>query len=311
MSHLILFWSNYPQKGEPVEAWSNRPLEMSQLHKLSIASYAKFATATTIYTYQAAPECPFPNVTFANASEIYPIEDAFAALVQGHSLAHVSDVVRLQAALAVDGIVLDMDAVLLREPPNLPYFFASMPAKLTGGFAPKWGKAHPPLAVHDKSWDGKALSAFPVKVSADIAPQIAHLISKIKHTLKLLPMQSSKAWNYIMWDLKRIAWEKRDAVVHKPIAFCPIPAWMGSGKCYSLQVPTRFNGSHELFGYVFPSIDTIMREGHAVQHFFESSYKASAKMGSDFWLTVSDDCLLGREAKHVLGDSWRKSLTER
>jgi hypothetical protein len=283
---------------------------MSELHKLSVASYAKFADKTVIYTYQRRPSSPYTNVEYRDADEIFSAEEAFAALVQGHSLAHISDVVRLEAAAKCSGIVLDMDAVLLRKPPELSYFFCSMPAKLTGGFAPKWGKAHPPMAVHDGSWDGNALSAFPVKVGEEIVKDILALVAKIKRTLKLLPLQDSKAWNYIMWDLKRIGWIRRSAVVLPPLAFCPIPAWVGAGKCYSLQVPSKFNGIHELFGYVFPSADTIFEKSYAVQHFFESSYKSSAKVGSDFWPTISPDCLLGKEAAHVLGSEWRSILTK-
>lgn len=309
MNTVLLFWSNYPDnKANGLAAWRQQPLVMSELHKLSIASYAKFADKALIYTYQQPPACKYSNVQFADAADIFPAEEAFAALAQGHSLAHISDVVRLDAAIQHRGIVLDMDAVLLREPPVLPFFFASMPAKLTGGFAPKWGKAHPPLAVHDKSWDGKALSAFPVKVSEDIAIEIRALITRIKTTLRLLPLKDSKAWNYIMWDLKRIGWIKKEAVVLPPLAFCPIPAWIGAGKCYSLQAPSKFDGEQQLFGYTFPSVEQILTESYAVQHFFESSYKAAAKVGSDFWTTLPAGCLLAHEARHVFGETWRAEL---
>lgn len=301
----VLFWSNYPEKGESLEKWKNKPLQWSQLHKLSISSYAKFCSEATIYTYQKARQLPFENVKVCDASEFYPAEKAFKALSSGHSLAHVSDIVRLRAASEIEGIVLDMDAVLLKPLPDIPLFFSSMPAKLLGGFAPKWGKSHPPMFVPDKSWDGKALSAFPVKVNRQIKGSIAVLVSRIEKNLEAPPQTGTKAWNYIMWELKRIASFHPTCKVFPPIAFCPIPAWLGSGKCYSLQVPTKFDGKQALFGYVFPSTKQIFSESYAIQHFFESSFKESAKAGENFWHQLPDNCLLGMTATHVLGSNWK------
>ena len=223
-------------------------------------------------------------------------------------MAHISDIVRLRSASENEGIVLDMDAVLLRPLPDIPLFFSSMPAKLTGGFAPKWGKSHPPMFVPDKSWDGKALSAFPVKVGKAIRASIAVLASRIEKTLGVPPQTGTKAWNYIMWDLKKLAHFHPTAKVFPPIAFCPIPAWLGSGKCYSLQCPTKFDGVSTFFGYTFPSVEKIFSESYAIQHFFESSFKDSAKAGQDFWTALPDKSLLGITATHVLGEGWRNFL---
>lgn len=301
----VLFWTNYPEKGESLENWKKRPIAWSQLHKLSVSSFAKFSSEARIYTYQKIQEVPFENVKILDASEIFPIEKAFKALSLGHSLAHISDIVRLRAASEIEGIVLDMDAVLLRPLPNIPLFFSSMPAKLTGGFAPKWGKSHPPMFVPDKSWDGKALSAFPVKVGRAIKSSIAVLASRIEKTLEAPPQTGTKAWNYIMWELKRIASFHPNCVVFPPLAFCPIPAWLGSGKCYSLQSPTKFDGKTNLFGYIFPSTEKIFSESFAIQHFFESSFKESAKAGEEFWNQLPENTLLGMTANHVIGENWR------
>ena len=295
----VLFWSNYPQKTDSLEHWRQREISWSQLHKLSVFSFAKFSAETVIYTYQKIQKLPFENVFVRDASEYYPGEKAFKALLAGHSLAHISDIVRLRAASQNEGIVLDMDAVLLKPLPDIPLFFSSMPAKLTGGFAPKWGKSHPPMFVSDKSWDGKALSAFPVKVANEIKASIAVLASRIEKTLEAPPQTGTKAWNYIMWELKRIAHFHPNAKVFPPIAFCPIPAWLGSGKCYSLQSPTRFDGKSTLFGYTSPSTEQIFSESYAVQHFFESSFKDSAKMCKGFWNALPENCLLELTAKHI------------
>lgn len=304
----VLFWSNYPLKGESLENWRNQELSWSELHKLSISSFAKFSAEATIYTYQKARGLPFENVKIADASQFYSAEKAFKALSNGHSLAHISDIVRLRAASENEGVVLDMDAVLLRPLPNIPLFFSSMPAKLTGGFAPKWGKSHPPMFVPDKSWDGKALSAFPVKVGKAIKASITVLASRIEKNLDAMPQTGTKAWNYIMWELKRIAHFHPTAKVFPPIAFCPIPAWLGSGKCYSLQSPTKFDGKSTFFGYTFPSAEKIFSESYAIQHFFESSFKESAKAGKDFWEKLPDNSLLGMTAIHVLGEGWKNFL---
>jgi len=127
-----------------------------------------------------------------------------------------------------------------------------------------------------------------------------------------------------MWTLKEIARIEKDSKVFKPISCCPIPAWLSSGKCYSLESPSRLNGATELFGYKLPSIDQILNESYIVQHFFESAFKQSKSVESiellttnlliknkNFWLNVPNDCLVTKEAEKIFGNSnWREVLNK-
>ena len=308
----ILFWSEYRDLIDShCSLWRNRKIKLSPFHRLSLASHVKLNNDTILLSYQKFEDGEIPDgIDVRDASEIFPSHEAYRALISGHSIAHISDSVRLKAATFTCGVVLDMDAVLLRElPSDHEGWFASMPAKRTGGFAPKWGKAHPPLAVHDKSWDGKALGAFPVKISPSMRHDVTSLSHKIMHTLLKTPKHDSKAWNYVIWTLKDIMKKHTKRHVYPPIAFCPIPAWLGSGKCYSLESPTRLTGETELFGYQLPSISEILEKSYIVQHFMESAFNSSSQVGPNFWDTIPGDCLIAQEAEFVLGNNWRSILS--
>jgi len=186
-----------------------------------------------------------------------------------------------------------------------------MPAKLTGGFAPKWGKAHPPLFINDKSWDGKSLAAFPIKVSPAISREIALLSHKIMNTLIQKPKTDSKSWNYVIWTIKKLMSMDKKAKVYEPLYFCPLPAWLAKGKCYSLEAPTRLNGKTQLFGSTLPKITEILEKSFVVQHFFESAFNNSSGVKDDFWNELNEGCLLAKEAHHILGKDWRISLSEK
>ena len=203
-----------------------------------------------------------------------------------------------------------MDAIVLKQFPNVDGFFASMPAKQTGGFAPKWGKSHPPLYIHNNSWDGKALSAFPIKVSKKLAPYIENLSYTIMDKLSENVKKGSKGWNYIMWELKKLAKIDVNSPVFPPISFCPLPAWLSKGKCYSIEYPTRLKGYYFLFGFPLSSIFKIFKESYIVQHFFESAFQNAEKKGDDFFNKLQEETLLAQEAKYILGKEWKNILNE-
>jgi hypothetical protein len=98
--------------------------------------------------------------------------------------------------------------------------------------------------------------------------------------------------------------------VYPPIAFCPVPAWLGGGKCYSIQSPTKFDGKTTLFGYPLPHFRHIIEESYIVQHFHESAFSKSELVKNDFWLNLPNDCLVAKEAEYILGLNWRELLTD-
>ena len=306
----ILFWSTYSVENDTsIKGWKTRPIELSPFHRLTLRSYVKHNLDVDLYTYQNIESSSVPTgINLKDAGNIYSIVQAFSALEKGHSIAIVSDCVRLGAAISCNGIVIDMDAVILKPYTKHDGFYSSMPAKQTGGFAPKWGKAHPPITVHDNSWDGKALCAFPMKVSKTNKENIKKLQNKIKHNLNSEPKDSN--WTYILWTIKAFIREDKKAKLFQPIHNCPVPSWLHKGKCYSLEYPTRLDGKTQLFGYTLPSVEKIFKESHIVQHFFESAFSKSDTVDENFWLNVNNDSLLGLEAKFILGDNWKQILNE-
>jgi len=306
----ILFWSLYNKEIDlDGDMWVNRIASLSPLHYLSLISHLKNGNEVHLYSYQQIKNLP-TGIILKDADEILPKEFAYNALLSGHSIAHISDIIRLTVASENQGVVIDMDAVVLRPFPKQEGFFASMPAKQTGGFAPKWGNSHPPLIINDNSWDGKALSAFPMGVDKKMAPYIRNLVYSIFTTLSRPPEGNSKAWNYVLWTIKKLPSLDKKYIVYKPLYFCPLPAWLSAGKCYSLESPTRLDGKTELFGHTLPSIEQILDNSYVVQHFFESAFQKAKLTEDDFWLTVKDGSLLAREAEFIMGDDWRKLLYE-
>lgn len=310
-SARILFWSRYDSDLDTThDAWREREIELSPLHLLSLASHQLHKGRVILYTYQKFATGIPNRITVKDANDVFPSRDAYKALRRGHSIAHISDAVRLSEATARNGIMLDMDAVIINALPEADGWLGSHPAKATGGFAPKWGKSHPPIPIHDKSWDGKALTAFPVKVSASMENEVKKLVNKIEHTLSRPPAQDSKAWNYVMWTMKKVIYSAKDSHVFPPIGFCPIPAWMPAGKCYSLESPTRLTGKVSLFGYRLPSITELLSESYVIQHFFESTFKKCQPLGNTFWANkVPTGSLLACEAEKIIGNDWREKLS--
>lgn len=303
---VVLFWSDPDVEGS-YEEWRQRPLRFSEFHKLTFASHRKYGTNPILYTYQFVEEAP-RGVEVRDANKYLPAKLAWGALRRGHSIAHISDAVRLYAAADCEGIVMDMDAVVIKPLPDDEVFFCSMPAKATGGMAPKWGKSHPPLTVHDASWDGKALSAFPCKVNGFCYIPMYKLAEHIITMLTQSVERTSKGWNFVMWELKRILASNKSYKAFPPIATCPLPAWLGAGKCYSLESPTRLDGTNELFGYPLPSIEDIEQNTFVIQHFFESAFQDAPLKTSAFWHNVPDGSLVAKEAEWILGENWRNQL---
>jgi len=306
----ILFWTKY--NGEQNESsWRNFEVKISPFHFLSLSSHLKFGNEVYLYSYQKISGAP-DGVILLDASDLYDSELAFSALERGHSIAHISDLVRIRAAAHCSGMILDMDAVSLREMPETEdSIFSSMPAKLLGAFAPKWGKSKPPMPVHDESWDGKALSSFPVKLCKKTSAPSLKLSNEIELVLQTPPHCGSKSWNFVMWGMKDIARDCKTARCVPPIKFAPIPAWTKPGNCFSIESPTRLDGDNELFGYKLPSIDEIVQESYVVQHFFESAFQNAEEKDVWFWAMLPYDCLLAMEAEHILGDNWREILTNK
>lgn len=320
---IILFWSIYDsEKDYNYNDWINRKINISGFHLLSLTAHLKLKNDVTLYSYQEFNEGQIPKgIKIKNADTVFSSKKVFKALSKGHNIAHISDVVRLTVANNSNGIVLDMDAICLKKLPNIESYYGSMPAKLSGGVAPKWGKSHPPLPIFDNSWNGKALFMFPIKINNEIKEDIDKLIDKIKKTLEVDPKKTSKAWNYVMWSVKDTIKKNPKAKVFEPIYFCPLTAWLRKGNCYSLESPTRLNGVTEKFGVRFPSIKEIFEKSITIQHFFESAgnldggygvtSKSLNKTNKNFWLDLGEDSLLAKEAQYIIGDNWRVFLNER
>jgi hypothetical protein len=316
---IILFWSTFNQSIDRSHTeWIDKPIKLSAFHHLPLLAHLKFNHDVDLYTYQninkSASLIP-KGINLKNANDIYSSRKAYRALINGHSIAHISDVVRLKVASVNHGIILDLDAVMLKrfEVSQDSGWFASMPAKLTGGFAPQWKKTHPPLIIHNNGqelWDGRALQAFPIKVNSSIEKIAENLAQRIMVNLANPVSKTSKGWNYILWTLKKAVGVDPNLRVYKPIVFCPVPSWLLSGKCYSLEFPTRLNGKTELFGYKLPSISEIFERSVTVQHFFESAFQNANQVKGDFWKYVQAGSLVGKEAKFILGNDWQSILNE-
>ncbi len=305
MNNISLFWSLPPKTNDTLKSWINSDIELSIFHELSLQSHIKFNNNVTIYTYQNIISDVPKSIKIKSAHDYFPELNAFNALKIGHSIAHVADIVRLKASLQNNAIVMDLDNVIINPLPNIDCFTSTIPAKTTGGVGIKFGKNHPPFKIHDNSWDGKALSAFPLKVHDCIEKEIKELINKIKRSLQSIPIKNSKGWNYVMWTLKEIANNNSLVTVMQPIQFGPLPVWLSSGKCYSLESPTRLNGTTNLYGYILPSIEDIFKNSFCIQHFFESSFKKNNALNVNFWQNVKEGSLLNAEANLIFGKDWK------
>ena len=302
---VVCFWSKYEGQTN-VNDWLYNEIELNDFHKFSLLSQLKYNKDVFLYSYQKIKNVP-EGINVEWAGKIFNENLAFRALKLGHSIAHISDIVRIRASSVLNGVITDMDMVALRPLPEQDSFFTTIPAKVTGAMAIQFKDNHPPFNINDNSWDGKALSNFPTKVGKNMAYDFLKLANKIERQLTKPPVKSTKAWNYIMWSLKQIANSYVASVVYPPLNFGPIPAWKGPNKCYSLDYPTKFDGKTELFGYKLPSIDQILNESYYVAHYFESAFKGSGKY-ENIWDNIKGGSLLHAELEHVLGQQWREVL---
>ena len=314
---IVLCWSTYDREVDiSLEHWRRKPVSLTAFHYLPLLSHVKREHDIDLYTYQNISISYVPKgIKLRNADAIFPAKYAFNALSRGHSIAHISDGVRLAAASKVKGgVPLDMDAVVINSFPEEPDigWFATSPAKVTGGVAYQWGKNHPPLVVHDRSWNGKAVNMFPIIINDVMKPEVNRLVNKIFKTLSRPPIKNSKGWNYVMWSLGEMIKVDTGLITCEPIVFCPVPGWLPSGKCYSLESPSRLDGKTKTFGYFLPSINEILKTSITVQHCFESVYSFTNKpeLAKSFWVNVKGGSLVSREAEYVLGSDWRKVLNE-
>lgn len=311
MTNVFLFWSKYDANlDHDYAAWRSRTVFCNPSHTLSLQSHAKFAHTVFLFTYQPIGTRLPENVKVLNADDFFSGEQAFLALQRGHSIAHVSDLVRLRAANKAEGLVIDMDTIIVNKLPELDGYFCTVPARLTSHYAPKWQDSLPPMTVHDNTWDGKAFCNFPLKINKEMSLHITALADTIEHALLDAPLKGTKAWNFIMWTLREISAQLVNVKVFPPLKTGPIPAWLGPGKCYSLESPTRLTGKTVLFGYRLPSIQEILDETFFLQHWFESTYKAVSKQTTPalFWYNIPVDSLIGVLAERTVGPQWKNIL---
>lgn len=298
MNKIILFWSVYNQSFTDAETWRNYTFKPTELHRLAYQGHEKLKNQVELYTYQRV-DVNFDSIVIKDANDILDYRQAFASLQSGHSIAHISDAIRIYRASEVNGIVLDSDAVPLRPFPEHETWYSTMPCKKTGGFAPKWGESKPPMKVHDGSWDGKELTAFPIKIGNNTKDQFKKLAENIIKLLKTNPKETSNEWNSVLWTVKEIANKDKYGIVYQPLYMCPLPAWLSANKCYSLEHPTRLDGNTELFGHKLPSIDDIMSNSYIVQHFFESAFQKGTEYQDRSFKYLPDGCLVKKEYNYI------------
>ena len=303
--NINLFWSNFDGE-KSLSEWINSEIEFTPFHALTLLSHGKIKNNVNLYIYQTCTK-KFKGITIKNANDIYPAEDAYSALKSGHTLAHVSDAVRFRASAKNLGVVLDMDAVMLRQFPDVDSFIGTGAAKRTGGFAPKWGKNCPPLPVPDGSWDGKAILAFPLRVSELSRPLINNIADHIIEVLAEPPKKNQS--NFVMLSIREISDVDKTTKIFPPMSFCPVPFWKYQGIGFSIESPTRFDGDNMLFGHILPSVDEIFYKSYIIQHFFESIFKSKKRFSAErFWYKVKPGSLVSHEARRIAGPEWRKVL---
>jgi hypothetical protein len=138
----ILFWSEYDNKMSYNE-FINKNINLSILHKLVLKAHKKLNNKVILFTYQKIVTHLPKNVTIKNANQYIPTNIAYEILKSGHSIAHISDAIRLKYASQVNGVVIDFDAIVLKKLPEQSGWFASMPAKKVVVLHLNGGKATP------------------------------------------------------------------------------------------------------------------------------------------------------------------------
>ena len=70
---------------------------------------------------------PIPTeIIIEDANQYFPAEDAYSALKREHSIAHISDLVRLRSAIEHEAVVMDIDNIVLRPFPEIDTFTSTM-----------------------------------------------------------------------------------------------------------------------------------------------------------------------------------------
>jgi len=301
---IILFWTN-PPKDQTYKEWSESPLKFSYFHELVLKAHEKLGNKVQLWSYQKG-NIPYENIELLDANRVFSRIQAYESLKSGHVVAILSDAVRIMQASAEKGIVLDMDAVAIKKFPNYDSWFATAPVKKTGGLALKWGKNNPPF--NTKEWDGKALPAFPLKISENNSKEFTKLAVNTFDKLTKPASVFSKNGERIKTDstfkilqtAKKIADKDPESKIFEPIYMCPFSWWLSAGKCYSLEEPTRLDGNSTVFGYKLPSIKEIFNKSYVIQHFFESSFKTDIFKTSDFFKRLPKECLLAKEYDYIM-----------
>lgn len=311
MATIILYWSNVPSKSgiDSCDEWRESEVKFSASHDLVFKSHERLVNNVELWTHQKVTDFPYDNIKIKDAGEIVPHEIAFNAMSMGHSIAFISDTIRLKRASQTLGIVLDMDAVCLKKFPEHDSWFSTFVSKKTGGMVPQWGPKKPPMTVHDGSWDGKELTAFPIKVGKTTQQKISDLSDWILNKIQTKHKGTTNEWNSILWTVKAIANEDTTAKVYEPIYMNPIPPWLGAGKCYSIESPTRLDGTTHIFGHKMPSIDEILEKSYSISHFYESAFQDASLTEDDFWTNLPRDCLLSKECD-IIGYKPKRSSLE-
>lgn len=278
---------------------------LSPFSKLSLRSHVRMKHRVLLFSHQ--PVRVPDGIELVDADEHMSAEAAWGALERGHKIFQIADFVRMSAVASMpDSVLMDVDHVVLNNIPDDPCFISSLPAKRTGGMAIKWGDRFPPLKVPDKSWDGKGLSSWPMRVGA--AQKYAEELSRnISEVLNGPLIQSKMDSLYIMRGI-RVFQKIESCMAFPPLKFSPVPSWSFRNRCLSLESPTRFDGKTELFGYALPSIETILEKSSTVAHWFESAVGASDIAGEGFWDSIPDGCLVDHECRKVIGPEWREEL---
>lgn len=316
-STIILFWSNFNKECKDFTTWKNSELVFSPFHKLTLRSHEKLNNTVELWTFQKVSNFDYKNITIKDASKFMEPEKAFDSLQKGHSIAFVSDAIRLKRAAEIEGIVLDMDAVVLKKFPEYDSWFSTFPSRKEGAYAPIWGDTFRPMKIHDNSWDGKAYASFPIKVGSTTKKQIDELADKIidklqakittqgKLTDRSYYEKLSREWNMILWTVKDIANSDTTAKIFESIYFCPVPPWLHNGNCYSIESPTRLDGQTQAYGHTLPSVEEIFEKSYCVQHFFESAFNKSSVIDDIAINNISLNCLLKKEINHYF-DDWKQ-----
>jgi len=99
-SNVVMFWSKYDNE-ENLEEWLQKEIQLNEFHKFTLLSQLLNNDDVFLYTYQNITNVPATLLKKVNvewAGKIFDEESAFRSLQMGHSIAHISDIVRIRAS---------------------------------------------------------------------------------------------------------------------------------------------------------------------------------------------------------------------